>query len=276
MMENKLLSSYFQNGDVNLYYEYYNHPNSTKTVVLLHGFLSSSFSFRRLTPLLMKHFNVISIDIPPFGNSSRVKNYRFSLENHAQTITGLLDQLGMKEVLLIGHSMGGQVALNICLYQPELVSHAILLCSSGYLKRSAPPLILVSYLPFFYLYVKRWLARSGVEKNLRNVVHDHKMIDQVMIEGYLQPFLQGTDVFKGLAKMIRDREGDLTTEKLQQIETPCLLIWGEYDKVVPVQIGKQLKNDLKNSKLIILQNTGHLVPEERPNEILQHILDFTH
>ncbi|MHC0039039.1 alpha/beta fold hydrolase [Pseudoneobacillus sp. C159] len=275
-MEQELLSAYYETDKISLYYEYFNHPFSEKTVVLLHGFLSSTFSFHRLTPLLMEHYHVISIDIPPFGKSGMTKGYTFSLQNHAKTISKLLDDLGKKEVILIGHSMGGQVALNICYYRSELVSHAILLGCSGYLERSKPPLILASYLPFFYLYVKRWLARSGVEKNLQNVVHDHKMIDQTMIEGYLQPFIQGNNVFKGLTRMIRDREGDLTADKLQQINTPCLLIWGEYDKVVPVHIGKKLKSDLNNSKLIILKNTGHLVPEERPNETLQHILDFTH
>jgi pimeloyl-ACP methyl ester carboxylesterase len=187
----------------------------------------------------------------------------------------LLEHLGKKKVILIGHSMGGQVALNVCYQRPVLVEQAVLLCSSGYLKRSKLPLIVSSYIPFFYLYVKRWLASSGVEKNLRNVVHDHSLIDEVMLTGYLQPFIQDNEIFKGLTKMIRDREGDLTADQLKEIETPCLLIWGEHDKVVNLQIGKRLKKDLKNSHLIILEKTGHLVPEERPEEVYKHILTFT-
>lgn len=274
-MNNSLQTGHFEIDKINIYYEYYVHPTAEKTVVLLHGFLSSTFSFRRLVPLLCKEFNVISVDLPPFGKSGKTSIYTYSLQNQATTVIRLLEHLGKKKVILIGHSMGGQVALNVCYQRPEFVQETVLLCSSGYLKRSKLPLILSSYIPFFYLYVKRWLASSGVEKNLRNVVHDHSLIDEVMLTGYLQPFTEDNEIFKGLTKMIRDREGDLTQEQLKKIETPCLLIWGEHDKVVPIQIGKRLKKDLKNSKLIILEKTGHLVPEERPEEIFRYILNFT-
>jgi pimeloyl-ACP methyl ester carboxylesterase len=274
-MNNSLQTGQFEIDKINIYYEYYAHPTAEKTVVLLHGFLSSTFSFRRLVPLLCTEFNVISVDLPPFGKSGKTTFYTYSLQNQAKTVIRLLEHLGKKQVILIGHSMGGQVALNVCYQQPELVEQTVLLCSSGYLKRSSFPLILSSYIPFFYLYVRRWLASSGVEKNLRNVVHDHSLIDEVMLTGYLQPFTQDNEIFKGLTKMIRDREGDLTPEQLKKIKTPCLLIWGEYDKVVPLQIGKKLRKDLKNSQLIILEKTGHLVPEERPEVIFNHILDFT-
>jgi pimeloyl-ACP methyl ester carboxylesterase len=274
-MDYVLHQARFELGRNNVYYEYYNHKTAKKTVVLLHGFLSSTFSYRQLIPLLIKDFNVISIDLPPFGKSGKTRDYSYSHQNHANSIIRLLQHLGKENIIIIGHSMGGQVALNVCYQKPDMVEKAILLCSSGYLKRSKTPLILTSYIPFFHLYVKRWLARSGVEKNLRNVVHDHNRIDHVMINGYLQPFIENNEIFKGLTKMIRDREGDLTPEQLHKITTPCLLIWGEHDRVVSVETGKRLSKDLKNSKLIILKDTGHLVPEERPEEVYQHILEFT-
>jgi pimeloyl-ACP methyl ester carboxylesterase len=273
-MDKVMHAANYELENINVYYEYYNHPTSEKTVVLLHGFLSSTFSFRRLIPLLCDEFNVITVDLPPFGKSGKTTYYSYSHQSLAQTVIQLLESLGRKQVLLIGHSMGGQIALNVCYKKPELVQQAVLLCSSGYLKRSNIPLVLTSYIPFFYLYVKRWLARSGVKKNLQNVVHDHSMIDDVMITGYMQPFIENNEIFKALTKMIRDREGDLLPEQLRTIETPCLLIWGEYDKVVPLDVGKRLKKDLKNSTLIVLENTGHLVPEERPEEVFDQISHF--
>lgn len=268
-------SQHIEIDDIIIHYEEYIHPTAINTVVLLHGFLSSTFSFRRLIPLLTKEFNVLNIDLPPFGKSGKALNYSYSHQNLANTIIRFLEKLKKSEVILIGHSMGGQIALNVSYQKPQLVKHIVLLCSSGYLKRSKLPLVFTSYIPFFYLYVKFWLARSGVKQNLRNVVHDHSMIDEAMITGYLEPFIVNNQIFKALTKMIRDREGDLATEELHKIETPCLLIWGVHDKVVPLHIGKQLHKDLKNSKLIVLENTGHLVPEERPEEVYQHIKNFT-
>lgn len=273
-MDIALAKEHFEMDHIHVYYELYNHPTSEKTVVLLHGFLSSTFSYRRLIPLFCEDFNVISIDLPPFGKSGKTTYYSYSYQNLAYTVIRLLEKLGKKNVILIGHSMGGQISLNICYQKPELIEKCVLLCSSGYLKRSKPHLIVSSYIPYFYLYVKFWLARSGVMKNLRNVVHDHKMIDDEMLFGYTQPFIEDNEIFKALTKMIRDREGDLSSAELQTIEKPCLLIWGEHDRVVPVHIGKKLNKDLKNSEMIILKDTGHLVPEERPEEVFKHIKEF--
>lgn len=258
---------------INIYYELYGHENTKETIICLHGFLSSSFSFRRLIPYLTKHYNVISIDWPPFGKSGKSKRFHYSIKNLADTIIKLIEKLGIKHFTIIGHSMGGQIALNIAHSRPELVEKLILLSSSAYLKGSKQSLIFLSYFPFSHLFVKRYLERSGLERNLQNVVYNQTLIDQEMANGYLEPFLQA-EIFHALTRMIRDWEGDLSIERLKEIETPSLLIWGEHDKVVPLHIGQQLTKDLKNSSLIILNETGHLVPEEKPEEVMSHIDEF--
>ncbi|MCA1061598.1 alpha/beta hydrolase [Rossellomorea aquimaris] len=257
----------------NVYFEHHEHPTSSETFVLLHGFLSSTFSFRRLTPLLKENYNVISIDLPPFGNSGKHNRFTYSYENLANTVIALLEYLKVSNVHLTGHSMGGQIALNVMKKAPSLVEKGVLLCSSGYLKRMNWPITMLSHIPFFHLYVKLWLTRSGVRNNLENVVHDSTLIDDEMMFGYLKPFLED-DIFKALTRMIRDREGDLSVNDLKNIQTPCLLVWGEHDRVVPLSTGHRLNEDIPNSKLVVLKETGHLVPEEKPTEVLEHIYAF--
>lgn len=258
---------------IDLYYEHYVHPTSAETLVLLHGFLSSSFSFRHLIPLLKEDFNVISVDLPPFGKSGKISSFKYSYHNLATTVVELMRSLGISQFNVVGHSMGGQIALNILLHYPDKATKGILLCSSGYLKKANLPLLLSSYIPYFHLYVKFHLAKSGVKQNLKNVVYDHSMINDEMLQGYLSPFLED-DIFKALTMMIRHREGDLASEELQRIDAPCLMIWGEHDKVVPVSVGRKLKKDLKNSELVVLKETGHLLPEEKPEEVRRLISRF--
>jgi pimeloyl-ACP methyl ester carboxylesterase len=258
-----------------VYYEYHQHPTASQTFVLLHGFLSSSFSFRRLTPLLKEQYNVISIDLPPFGGSDKTSRFVYSYDNLANTVIQLLEYLNVKNIHLTGHSMGGQIALNVMKKEPSLVEKGVLLCSSGYLPKMKWPVMMASRIPFFHLYVKLWLTRSGVRKNLENVVHNKELIDDEMLFGYLRPFLED-DIFKALTRMIRDREGDLSIAELKKIETPCLLVWGEHDRVVPLSTGHRLAKDLPLSTLVVLEETGHLVPEEKPDEILHHIQQFVH
>lgn len=272
-VEEKVFYRNQQVNNIDIYYEFYSNPDSTKTLVLLHGFLSSTFSYRRLIPYLNKEFQVVSIDLPPFGKSGKSSKFVYSYSNLAQTVIQLIHSLDLKDITLIGHSMGGQIVLNILNQQPDIAERAVLLCSSSYSKRLRLPLIISSYIPYFHLYVKFWLARSGVRQNLQNVVHDHSLLSDEMLFGYLQPFLED-EIFLALTRMIRDREGDLSTGALNQIAHPCLLIWGEHDKVVPLTVGERLKNDLRKSELVILKETGHLVPEERPEDVFQYIKQF--
>ncbi|WP_174728217.1 alpha/beta fold hydrolase [Mesobacillus harenae] len=258
---------------IQVYYEYFPHSTSSETLVLLHGFLSSSFSFRHLIPLLKEDFNIVSVDLPPFGKSGKSAAYQYSYQNHSATVVALLKDLGVDSFHLVGHSMGGQISLNICYYHPENVKKTVLLCSSGYLKRASKPLVISSYIPYFYLYVKYWLAKSGVKKNLQNVVYNQSMINDEMLNGYMAPFLDD-EIFKGLTSMIRHREGDLSPEALTTITVPCLLIWGEHDRVVPLKTGHRLQKDLQNAELIVLKDTGHLVPEEKPEKVHAYIKEF--
>jgi pimeloyl-ACP methyl ester carboxylesterase len=258
-----------------IYYEMYpsNSKYAQQTIILVHGFLSSTFSFRRLIPLLTQKFNVIAIDFPPFGKSDKSTRFEYTYKNIASIVIEFLEQLEIEKPVLIGHSMGGQLCLHIIKQRPTLVSKAVLLCSSAYLDRPKRSIRVSTYIPFFQLYLKRWLSKQGVKQNLLNVVYDASMIDEEMMMGYEQPFTDPR-IFPGLTRLIRHREAELSPDELRQITTECLLIWGREDKVVPLKVGKRLNEDLLNSKLIILDQTGHLIPEERPNQLYTYIYQF--
>lgn len=258
---------------INVHIEQHLDNRNRPTLLLVHGFLSSTFSFRRLIPIVKKQFNILALDLPPFGKTEKSTRFVYSYDNMAKVIIDLLHIHEVKNAIGVGHSMGGQILLYASRKQPDLFEKIILLCSSGYLKRSHPTLIYGSYLPYFSFYVRQVLAKQGIWNSLRNVVYDHSLINQEMLQGYLEPFNDGK-IFRALTKMIRDREGDLSSEELNKIETPCLLVWGEEDRVVPVEIGKKLSRDLPNSNFISLKKTGHLVPEEKPEHVSQHIFDF--
>lgn len=275
--ENKTEISNFSNTvkvkGVDVHYEYYSTEANKPAVVLIHGFLSSTFSYRRLIPFLKDDYTVLAVDLPPFGKSEKSSSFVYSYSNLASVVVELINKLSLKEVVLVGHSMGGQICLNIVRQQPGLVRKVVLLCSSGYLNRSPKPLIYSTYLPYFSLVVKRWLAKQGIMKNLMNVVNDHALIDDEMVDGYMEPFLDN-QIFRALARLIRHREGDLLPEQLQEIEVPILLLWGEDDRVVPLSIGKRLQADLRNSELMAISNTGHLLPEERPEYVYDKMRNF--
>jgi pimeloyl-ACP methyl ester carboxylesterase len=256
-----------------LYYRYIPNNTAKYTLVFLHGFLSSSFSFRKLVPLLKSNYSLLLIDWPPFGKSKKSKTFIYSYENIAASILQLILSFRFESVVLIGHSMGGQLILNMMKQKPDAAEKIILINSSAYIPRSRQSLILASYLPFAHRFAKRWLEKTGVEGNLRSVVHEHEKIDQEMMDGYLEPF-RSNDIFHGLIRFLRHREGDLSSQEIQNIKTPALLIYGQFDKVVPFHIGKQLAQDLPISRLVIIEKAGHLLPEENPDEICRLLNEF--
>ncbi|MDQ0216501.1 pimeloyl-ACP methyl ester carboxylesterase [Oikeobacillus pervagus] len=256
-----------------LWYEYDENPKAKDTILLLHGFLSSSFSFRKLIPLLKEDYSVITVDWPPFGKSQRPKRFIYSYENIAKTIIQFLQMMSFESIHIIGHSMGGQLALHMMKQNPNYIERSVLLSCSSYIERAKKKYIAASFLPFSSHLIKRWLEKTGVEGNLHQVVYQPQLIDDEMIVGYTEPFTNKA-IFRGLVKFLRHREADLSSEILRTISTPCLLIWGEKDRVVPVEVGKRLASDLQNSEFIVLKETGHLIPEEKPEEVMEFIQKF--
>ena len=260
---------------IDLYYEHYQNRTATKTLFFIHGFLSSSFSFRYVIPELMDSFEIVSVDFPPFGKSGKTLDFTYSYENITVSLLKLIHVLNLKNVSIIGHSMGGQIGLHMLYQSPDTFEKAVLLAGSAYLKQVRKSLIALSYLPFSGIFVKRWLIKSGgVEGNLANVVYNQSIITSEMIKGYLEPFSKHDNIFRALAKFIRDREDDLSQQILKEIQTPILLVWGDSDKIVPIAVGKRLKSDLTNSELVILPKTGHLIPEEMPERTVELIKRF--
>jgi pimeloyl-ACP methyl ester carboxylesterase len=260
---------------VEVYFDSYinNHIENKPVLVFVHGFLSSSFSFRKLIPFLLNHFSLILVDVPPFGKSEKATSFTYSYENIANILLLLIRKMNIKKAVLVGHSMGGQIALIAARKSPHLVKKVILLCSSGYLPRTKGTLRLVTYLPFASFWIKNKLKKQGVRHNLDLCVSNKQIIDEEMVIGYEQPFSDDR-IYRCLKKLAREREGDLSTHQLKKIQQPILILWGEEDKVVPLRIGRRLHNDLEKSKLVIFHKTGHLLPEEAPEKVAKEMLDF--
>jgi pimeloyl-ACP methyl ester carboxylesterase len=248
--------------------------NGKPPILLIHGFVSSVYTFNRLMPLLINNFSVIAIDLPGFGRSEKSKTFIYSFANYAKLIDECLQYFKLKNVTIIGHSMGGQIALYTAKLTPYKIKKLILLCSSGYLKSAKKSLIYCSYLPFSRFFVERYIRKKDIKMSLENVFYNKSYITDELMEEFTKPLTE-KDFYTSLLRLLRYREGDLTSEELREIQIPTLLIWGEEDKVVPLEIGQRLLQDLPNAELITYEKTGHLVTEERPNDLYHDIMSYS-
>lgn len=261
---------YIELCNVKIYCEY-SLDDTRPPLLLIHGVAATMYTFNALIPLLTKYFSIIAIDLPGFGRSEKSSSFVYSFQNYAKIVAGLIDHFKLKDASIVGHSMGGQIALYAAKIIPEKINKLVLLASSGYLKRANKALICCTYLPFFHYYVKREVRKNEVRKILENVFYDHSLIKEQHIMEFGKP-LEEEGFYTSLKRLLRYREGDLSSEELKTINHRTLLLWGKEDQVVSVQVGRRLENDLPNAKLITYEKTGHLITEERPHEVFEQIL----
>ena len=263
---------YIKLCNVKIYCEY--SLSDKPPLLLIHGFASSIYTFNLLIPLLKEHFSIIVIDLPGFGRSEKSASFVYSFQNYAKVVADCIEYFNLKDVNVAGHSMGGQIALYTAKIIPEKIKKLVLLSSSGYLKRANKALVLCTYLPFFHYYVRRKVQSKEVREHLENVFYQPSLITENHIVEFGKP-LQEDGFYIALMRLLRHREGDLSSKELKNISIPTLLLWGKEDKVVPVNIGYQLANDLPNAKIITYEKTGHLITEERSNEVYEQIVTHT-
>lgn len=263
--------TYITISGVRMYCKY--NLNGKPPIILIHGFLASAHTFHKLIPMLKKHFSVIAIDLPGFGRSEKSTSFIYSYHHYAELIIQCIDDLKLEKVIIAGHSMGGQIALNIALQAPDKVDKLILLASSGYLPKAKKWLIYATYLPFFHLAAKFHFRHETVLSNLQNVLYDHSNITEDLINEYERP-VKEKNFFKALTRLLRYREGDLASHQLNHILHPVLIIWGEDDRVISPMVGKHLAKDLPHATFITFKKTGHLLTEEKPEEIGEQMITF--
>lgn len=267
-------SSYLALHGASVYYEWYPCTGRKKgTLCMVHGFFASTQSFMKLVPFFRKQYDVLLCDLPGFGRSSKHEAKAYSFRAYSSIIVSLLDALRIKQAVLIGHSMGGQVALYTAWLHPERVEALVLLASSGYLKQVKQLYRIASYLPYVSKYLSWYIHKPPIELLLKEAVYREKTLTKEMVHSYELP-LKDMNFAKGLLQLTRQREGDLSSNQLQTITQQALVLTGEQDPLIPVETSKRLVKDLPNGSFVTLKKCGHLLAEEQPKQTAMKIKVF--
>lgn len=255
-----------------VYYEHFKPRKTTGTLsfVLIHGFMASTFSFRKMIPILAKDYEVFALDLVGFGKSEKNHQFEYSYLSYAKLAVEFIKKMELRNAIVVGHSMGGQIALHAARQSPEWVKALILVGCCSYLDKAPFFSVLLSYFPFSRRLVRWWMNRYEVKDILKNTLYHDALIDREMIQAYEQP-LQDKNFAGTLIGLLRHREGDLCVSELQKVRQPVLLIWGEEDQIVPLRTGLRMRQDLSHSHFISIPDAGHQVIEEKPVEVIKGI-----
>jgi pimeloyl-ACP methyl ester carboxylesterase len=262
----------------------YLHAGSGPPLVLIHGLLGYSFSWRFNWEFLAREYSVYAVDLLGIGYSDRPKVglVPYDLIATADRMLDWLESLGLRNVALVGTSHGGGLSLLMAAKDRQqgrgLIGKLVSVdgvnpwTPVGHLRAKifGHP---VGSAVFKLLAPLLCMARLSM---LERMYGDNSRITQETLEGYRRPLELPRSLDYGIA-IARNWQRDLAClpQAVEQIgDLPTLLIWGKKDKVVPLSSGRELQRHLKNARLEIMDRAGHLPYEEYPEEFNHILLRF--
>ena len=240
-------------------------------LLLVHGFGGSAWNFAELAPLLSRRRLIIP-DLPGHGGSSALP--AASLAGFADVVASLLEE----PVDVLGHSMGGVVALRLAERHPALVRSVVLAAAAGISSstRLAEITIALAGIVQPGRLAGRRADRVARSARLRRLVFggfevaNPDLLSERAVHGFLLGPTMHTDALgAGLALAADDPRVDL-----ERVRCPVLVLWGGRDRQVPLEDGFEYARRLR-APLRVIADCGHLLIGERPDACARAVLQFT-
>ncbi len=243
------------------------------TVILIHGLASSIYSWADVIGPLSEKFDVIALDLPGFGASSKPDDLSFG--DYEPTLVGLMNALEVPKAHFVGNSMGGAASLLMAARQRDRVLHVVILDSAGFnLQPHERPFLarlLASRVAGSFaerLPVKRLLTRLF----LRRLIQDETRITDERINEYEAPFFD-KGALASARSLLLSRVDEGFAADLASIQAKTLVLWGRFDPWLPESHADRFVAEIKGARKVVLE-TGHMPQEEKPAEVARLIGDF--
>ncbi len=236
-------------------------------MVLIHGSTDSLITWEPWVSRLSNTFRVITLDLPGHGLTGAVAGSDYSEEGMVRFVGEVTGALKLDAFAVGGNSMCGRIAARFTEEHSARVTHLILIDSGG-LGKKGTPLVEFAFSvmskpvlarPLLNI-IPRWLVILGLDQAVsREAVLSDQRITAFWDLNHMEGTRDATILrFSTATSSVR--------EHLHEIETPTLILWGEEDRIVPVEAAYAFHAAIRNSKLIIYPKTGHLPQEEVADE----------
>ncbi len=247
-------------------------------VLLLHGLMTDSYSFRYLIPLLASHYRVIVPDLPGAGQSDAPVDFEMSPESIAQMISGLIGALGLDRPYVVGNSLGGYEALWFASLYPDQLRRLVVIHAPGFIEAKYLLLDLLADLPlgkFIYLSLVKKDPKAFTMQNIH--YEDPSILSQQEVLKYSAIFKDEarTEVFwHVLGQSLATGPMQRLHKRLPSLKVPTLLLWAKHDALASPAFGPRFQKLIPGSQLVWLDHTSHFTQVEVPEQTAEQILQF--
>lgn len=247
-------------------------------ILFIHGVSTNLKSFSTLYPDLVKNnFRVLAIDLFGYGKSDKL-NIKYSLQFHADTINAFIEKLGLKKVILVGHSMGGALSLLSAIQSKKEIGKLILIAPAG----------LYGYPENIVDFVKKnYDSRFGIRYKNTYSAREYFKKSAFKWNESMENFMQNRErmmrhpIWAKIQKTIKDTSLSLMSSAknissgIEKIKIPVMVILAKNDPTILSDTAlKAIKKHKKSWKVKVYENCGHMIPLEKDKKLISDILDF--
>lgn len=269
MTEWKLSQTYHFNGRR----VHYDVRGDGPPVVLVHGTPWSSFNLRHIIKALSEDFTVYYYDLLGYGQSDKTSG-DVSLGIQNQVLSGLLDHWQIRQPVIIGHDFGGATLLR---------THLLNKCNFDKIVLIDPVAVSPWGSPFFRHVKEHETAFAGVPDYIHEAIvrayvktAAFKPIDDATLDMIVAPWTDedGKSAFYRQIAQANSAHTDDVQPLYAQITSPTLILWGSEDTWIPLERGEALHDMIPGSTFHVIPDAGHLVIEEKPDQLIRKIRSF--
>lgn len=254
-----------------------------KTLVFVHGLSSSLDAWKKNIQELRNNYRCIAVDLPGYGKSSRSKN-NYSLKEYSKILQEFIQKKGLKNVILVGHSMGGQIAMHTVLEYPKHFEKLVLIAPAGIetFTGQEAGIMKTSYTPAMVVNTTNEQILANYKLNFFQFPEDAGDMVEARIK--MKEAVDFPDYAEVVVNNIHAMLDEPVIERVKEIEIPVLMIFGKNDMLIPnkylhpmesvenlVELSEEKFNDLE---VTIIDEAGHFVNFEKAEEVNSEIRDF--
>ena len=252
--------------------------NDPVPLVLLHGTSSSLHTWDGWAANLKDKHRVIRFDLPGFGLTGPDLRNDYSLEAYVRWVEKVVNALGVQKFVVLGNSLGGQIAWATAAALPHRVQQLVLIDASGYptMAQSIPIGFQIARLPGLRRLAEVVLPRGVIQASLRNVYGDPSKVTPELVDRYYELTLrQGNR--RALAyrfDQMQQADAAQALVTIRGLRVPTLILWGGKDRLIPLETGYRFETDIPGSKMLVFDDLGHIPQEEDPLRSVQALHNF--
>jgi 2-hydroxy-6-oxonona-2,4-dienedioate hydrolase len=245
---------------------------SDRHILFIHGLGSSADRWLDIPDAISMYYHTIAIDLIGFGGSDKPKDVNYTIEQFSEFILEFIEKIGLsgddRKITLVGHSLGGYIAVDFAIRNKGLIEKLVLLDSSGFLKGPTPLLEQ-------YLNAAKYPSYDSVRNVFEQMVAQPWKVLPVIINIFITRINSPGAKYPFESAYQNSTTTQIDLSRLKSIEDmPILIIWGKSDNLIPIEYSEPFKQVFKNYRVEMIEDAGHAPFAEKPAIICEILHSF--